>query len=422
MKNLHSICLSIASLLVLAGCASHPLMPAPNIYTGAAGYPETEVPAKLKSNKVDLLYVTDRDAIVDDSGALTYGSERSDSVAFGSVLVELGEGIGWQELVHASQSQDRSTVLEVKVRSRREIGRFPPTPHAFSLVDGVPVEDPEVVAERARAEALFRRELDRRLADTSTKEVFIYVHGFNNSFDFAASAHAETWHFLGRRGVPILYTWPAAHGGLLGYFVDRESGEFTIYHLKQLIRMLVSFPEVERINIIAHSRGTDITTTALRELVIEARAVHGSAREHLRIANLVLAAPDLDFGVVRQRLVAEKFGPAIGRITIYTTRADTALKVSESFMSGRRFGRLEVEDLGATDEAIFAEVPNLSIIEVQDVKGLIRHGYFRGSPAASSDLILVLRGGGRPGDTQRPLTHVKSNFWRLPAGYPHERP
>ena len=201
MRNLHFICLSIASLLVLAGCASHPLMPAPNIYTGAPGYPETEVPDKLKSNKVDLLYVTDRDTTVDNSAALTYGSERSDSVAFGSVLVELGEGIGWQELVHASQSQDRSTVLEVKVRSRREISRFPPTPHAFSLVDGVPVEDPEVVADRARAEALFRRELNRRLADTSTKEVFIYVHGFNNSFDSAASAHAETWHFLGRQGV-----------------------------------------------------------------------------------------------------------------------------------------------------------------------------------------------------------------------------
>jgi esterase/lipase superfamily enzyme len=117
--------------------------------------------------------------------------------------------------------------------------------------------------------------------------------------------------------------------------------------------MLVSFPEIERINIIAHSRGADITTTTLRELVIEARAAHGSAREHLRIANLILAAPDLDFGIVRQRLMAEKFGPAIGQITIYTTQVDGALGLSESLMTGKRFGQLKSSDLGATEQAIF---------------------------------------------------------------------
>ena len=80
-------------------------MPAPNIYTGASSYPEAEVPAALKTNKVDLLYVTDRRAAVDDSGALIYGSDRSDSVAFGSVVVELGDEIGWP-LPFASPAAD----------------------------------------------------------------------------------------------------------------------------------------------------------------------------------------------------------------------------------------------------------------------------------------------------------------------------
>ena len=99
---------------------------------------------------------------------------------------------------------------------------------------------------------------------------------------------------------------------MFGYFADRESGEFTIFHLKEFVRLIASSPEVERIHILAHSRGTDVTTTALRELVIEARAAGKNPRESLRIANLVLAAPDIDFDVVRQRLMAEKFGPAIG--------------------------------------------------------------------------------------------------------------
>lgn len=64
-------------------------------------------------------------------------------------------------------------------------------------------------------------------------------------------------------------------------------------------------PEVGSIHILAHSRGTDITTTALRELVIEARAAGKNPVTFLKVKNIILAAPDLDYGVVTQRLIAE---------------------------------------------------------------------------------------------------------------------
>ena len=66
----------------------------------------------------------------------------------------------------------------------------------------------------------------------------MFVHGFNNDFDDAAFTLAEMWHYLGREQVPLLYTWPAGRGGPSGYIYDRESGEFTVYHLKRLIRAL----------------------------------------------------------------------------------------------------------------------------------------------------------------------------------------
>jgi esterase/lipase superfamily enzyme len=43
------------------------------------------------------------------------------------------------------------------------------------------------------------------------KEVFIFVHGFHNDFNDAAFVMAELWHFLGRIGVPIVYTWPSGY-------------------------------------------------------------------------------------------------------------------------------------------------------------------------------------------------------------------
>ncbi|MCG8592268.1 MAG: alpha/beta hydrolase [Proteobacteria bacterium] len=407
--------LGLLSALVL-GCASgRTLMPTPNLYRGADSYPAAQVPEAHRSHEIDLLYVTDR--APDGDG---YGAERSSSTAFGSVQLELGSPASWDELVRASQGPRRSERVGVRIRTPTELGRFPPTPRPFKVVDGQPVEDPEVDAAKRRVEAQFGHELRRRLAAADPAEVVLYVHGFNNSFDAAATSHAEVWHFLGRRGVPVLYSWPAARGGLTGYFVDRESGEFTVYHLKETLRLIASLPEVERLHILAHSRGTDVTTTALRELVIESRAAGRNPRRDFRIANLVLAAPDLDLDVVRQRLMAEKFGPAIGRITIYTTQADKALNASQRLMSGTRFGRLQASDLGERERAIFREVTNVNIINVpnQIVGSFLGHSYFRTSPAASSDLILLLRGGAPPGSPERPLRHHELNFWELEPGYP----
>ena len=74
------------------------------------------------------------------------------------------------------------------------------------------------------------------------KEVYFYIHGYNNDFEDAAFAAAELWHFAGREGVPIFYTWPAGAPGPSGYIYDRESGEFTLNHLKSAIGHISSWP------------------------------------------------------------------------------------------------------------------------------------------------------------------------------------
>ena len=409
----------LLSFAAITGCATPPaLMPTPNVYAQAGGYAQATIPPALKSNRVDLLYVTDRSPVADEQGDLGYGSSRSASLAYGAVVVEIGDAVSWEQLVQASGSSQRAQALPLSVRSRIELGHFPPTPHAFSVVDGMIIEDPVTIKEYERVAATFRNEIARRLAFTEHKEVLVYVHGYDVSFDEAAADLADIWHFVERRGVPIVYTWPAAYGGLFGYFADRESGEFTIFHLKQFLRLLASTPQIDGINIIAHSRGTDVTTTALRELIIEDRAAGRNPRASLRIDNLILAAPDIDFDIVRQRLMAEKFGPAFGQITVYTTDADAALDLSETLMTGTRFGRVRESDLGAREQAIFAQVTNVNFIDVKGVSTFSGHGYFLDNPAASSDVILILKDGARPGDPARPLTHKKLNFWELPPAYP----
>ena len=415
----HTRTLLCLLFFLLAGCSSTPkLMPTPNIYLEDSGYPEAGISPELKNSKVDLLFVTDRKPETDSNGQLVYGTNRSASLAFGSAMVEIGDDISWGTLVELSETSSRKSSPPISVVSRTELGRFPPTPHGLLMIDGEIQEDPEILAEYDKVAEKLRLEINRRMAVSGTNEVHIFVHGFKNSFDTAAVSIAEYWHFIGRRGVPMLYSWPAAHKGLFGYFVDRESGEFTIFHLKSLIRSLASFPEIERINIFAHSRGTDVATTALRELIIETRAAGLDPRERFRIENLILAAPDLDLDIVRQRLLAERIGPAFGQITVYATDADKALGLSQTLMSGTRFGRIDASDLSEREEAVFSAVKNVSFINVPSVRSLIGHGYYLSNPSTSSDIIRVITTGSKPGQADRPLEHVMLNFWEMPEGYP----
>jgi esterase/lipase superfamily enzyme len=414
------IALLLLAVLLLAGCAGRPLMPTPNLYTAGAREPFALTPPELRSTRVDLLYVTDRVPQPDQSGNLAYGYERSLSMAFGSAIVEIGEGEAWEVLRADSRRREREKRWPLKLPGLHEQGRFPETPFPFSHQNGRIVRDAATLADQARTEQLLLQEVARRLSITPAKELLIYVHGYNNTFDDAAFTLAELWHFAGRTGVPLLYTWPAGRGGLTGYAYDRESGEFTIFHLKQLLRMLSRIPEIERIHLLAHSRGTDVLLSAVRELVIEARAGGKDPRKLYRIANLILAAPDLDVAVLSQRVIAEGMGSAADLVTIYASREDKAIGLAERlFGSALRLGRAG-EGMMPADIATSVEgAVNVSLVESRSGGGLIDHGYFHSDPAASSDLILVIRDRRRPGPEHgRPLEPADVNLWVLPEGYP----
>ena len=271
MDTVRRSMLLLAAIAILAGC-QRKLIRTPNLYVDTEINPFADVPPELATSTVDLLYVTDRKPEDTTEGDVKYGYGRSLSMAFGSCTVEIGRNMSWAELVAASRTKKRAHPIPLNVRSVTEQYRFPKTPGTIVIVDGEAVEAPEYVTARQRAIDALHDELRRRLAKTPRKEAYVYVHGYANTFEKGAYRMAEMWHFLGREGVPILYTWPAGHPGMLrGYTRDRESGEFTIFHLKELIKAVASCPEIETIHIIAHSRGTDIMMTALREVIVRTR-------------------------------------------------------------------------------------------------------------------------------------------------------
>ena len=411
----HRTLLLVIIVLTITACTkTRHLMPTPNIYAGnnSAGFETLDLP--LQTNSINLLYVTDRKPEQGEDDVFGYGFLRSRSMAFGSVEVIPGPDMNWNQLVAESQRATRSREIELRLGNIIELGRYPETPYPLVEGDaGMIIEDPAALVLFDTVNNNFQDELNRRLAIAPKKEVLIYIHGYNNPFAVAAYTLAELWHFSGRETVPLLYTWPAGYGGASGYGYDRESGEFTIFHLKQLLRSLAANPAIEKIHILAHSRGTDVISTALRELFIEAKAAGKDPRSLYRIANFILAAPDVDVEVLSQRMIAERIGFNVARTTIYTSSQDKAIRVSELlFGSISRVGRLvsikqdqdqvpDQEQVKAQDISRVIEQQmvknNLSFIEVQGESNFLGHNYFHSNPAVSSDLIMLLRDGAPPG-------------------------
>jgi esterase/lipase superfamily enzyme len=410
----------LLAVCLLAGCQGPHLMPTPNVYVQSQSNPFADVAPSLRTNTVDVLYATDRQPIPRDDGTLAYGYGRSFSLAVGSCEVEIGQNVSWDTLVQQSQQAERSQKLPLRIRAMTEQVRFPATPMPFVLHNGQPTVAPAVQEAYEHAAEQVRQEIRQRLTLTSRKVAYVYVHGYNNTFEDGALVIAELWHFLGRQGVPILYTWPAGSGGgLRGYNHDRESGEFTIFHLKQFLRMLASMPELEELHLIAHSRGTDVLTSALRELYIETQATGKAFRTVYKIRNVVLAAADLDLEVVTQRLAAEYVGLGTERTTIYVSEVDKAIGFSGClFVSLRRIGQLRPEDLTDEQRQHLERVARTQLIDARVPTGFIGHAYFYRHPAVSADLVLLLRDQLEPGSPGRPLHKRGANFWQITPDYP----
>ncbi len=391
-----SLLAGLAAMLILAACAGVPritgrIVPMPAGPAAARDATQAAQPPVVAQDTI--YYVTDRKVKPSASGGTRYGYERSASMAFGRSVVTIGT---------------RTAKFHVQ-----EDVRFPETPVPFSVRGRRVIPDP--VAQKvydARSDA-FRAQIAAALRAAGTTAVTLFIHGVRNEFEEAMLTADTLWRASGRESVPVAYSWPGDSRGLFFYFKDTEGGEFSVFHLKETLRLLAGVRGVRSINIVAHSRGTSVVTTALREMIIAARASGRDPRRVLKVDNLILAAPDLDVGIVRQRLMAEHFGPAFGRISVYMNPRDSTLALAQQVMSGTRFGRLTYASLNDNDRRIFSRIGNVDFINVANVVRGSGHSYFSRNPAVLADIGMLVRRSAAPDDPGRNLVHEEANFWTL---------
>lgn len=412
---------------VVVGCGGPPSLPAtPNLYMQTDASVLVAAAERTRTTDIEILYATDRMRVEESVTSLRYYDDRrSNRLVFGRAVVRLGDGQTWEEVVAASV-EGKGGVVEEELVEVEEIVEFPTNLPIPVWVDGELVIEEEHI--RLEAESMKRvgEEIAARLAESSTKDVYIYIHGVGNSFEDPIYRMAQLWYYMGRPGVAMVYTWPAKKGGgpLRGYTYSRESSEYTLNHLRQFLESVASVPEVEQMHILAHSRGTGIALSALQQLRLIYLDDPEGARRDLKLGQIVLAAPDIDLQVAQQLYRPDRIDEIIDRLTIYLTPKDDALGIAEWLFGGlARLGSMKGITLNEESIRAFNEdrVGLDGIIVKTKRLGAYEHTYWVDNPAVLSDVILVLRDERRAGaEHGRPLLRQENGFWLLEDGYPYE--
>ncbi|MDW5315499.1 alpha/beta hydrolase [Rhizobium sp. PL01] len=426
--KLMTACLIVPCLLLLSACTTESMLGDDIARQAKAGNADHE--AALPEATRNLLYVTDRAPVEAADGTVSYGAQRARSVSFGTVLLAAEKQSGQKAIA--------GNDVPLHVVSTRQIGKFPPSPYSVEITAKGPRRTPAVVTAHEQAAASLQAEISRRLAVAKRKEVVVFIHGYNNTFDDAATSTGDICRTLSSEFVCIVLTWPAGGSGVFaGYNIDRESGEFAVADLKRVIRIISQTKGLERLHLIAHSRGTDVLLSAVQQLGIEAYASRSSPSLSYKIANVILFAPDIDLDVAETKLFGVvsdpdmSFGgksapaaafPPLGalHLTVYSSPNDKAIALSSwLFGSVVRLGRLSSDSLkeknvGANSLWENSELSGIAdFIEYDGGAGFIGHSYFLSDRLVNRDMVALIRDRLKAGDPGRPLVEVKRPFWRV---------
>ena len=162
----------------------------------------------------------------------------------------------------------------------------------------------------------------------------VYVHGFNNSAEDAVSRAAEVKRRLRYDGALVVFSWPASSEGVFGFPGDENRAASSVDDFREFLEDLAgSVRDPSRLHVAAHSMGSRIVLAALDP--------RGSRRPPgwRQMGTVSFLAPDVDtlsFAVVADNLDA--YGD-VGRVTLYATEGDLALRTSRSLHCQRLLGR-----------------------------------------------------------------------------------
>lgn len=211
----------------------------------------------------------------------------------------------------------------------------------------------------------FIRQLNVALAERApeNREIFIFVHGYNNNFADSIFRHAQISYDYDIKSVSLHYAWPSGASVPL-YVFDRDSALFGRRGLAETIE-IAARTNAKRIIIVGHSMGAYVVTEALRDLALRGRT--GTLK---RLGGVILAAPDIDVDVFLTQI--DDIGDIPRPFAIVVSKRDRALGFSRRLAGGH-------PRVGSGSEVAVLQRRDIGVIDVSDIDGG-RHSVFASSP------------------------------------------
>jgi esterase/lipase superfamily enzyme len=173
-------------------------------------------------------------------------------------------------------------------------------------------------------------------------------------------------------GVTAFYSWPS-NGRTSAYTWDEQSAERAIPHLKHFLEILAK-AGLRTIHVIAHSMGNRSLTRALQG---------GLDLGDCILDQCVLAAPDIDAEVFKQE-IAPAIALRVGRLTLYASARDRALRASQAIHRYPRAGDAGPQIIVLEDGSM--ESVDASMLETD----YLGHSYYGDNVHLIADLRQIL--------------------------------
>ncbi len=220
----------------------------------------------------------------------------------------------------------------------------------------------------------FFADVGRTIDGTRRREAFVFVHGYNTSFEGALIRTAQLAVDMNLDGAPILYSWPS-RASLLGYSADTRTVADTAM-LDDVAAFLTQVAErtgAERVHLVAHSMGNRVLMRALDRIAAQ------RAGQRPLFDEVVLAAADV--GVDEFAETLPRITPTGQRFTLYASGRDRALQISEQVNRMRRAG----------DARTIMVADGLQTVDTTAASGgLLGHDDFAGSALADFRAVMWL--------------------------------
>ena len=415
--------LLILAMAIVSGCSKTVyMMPAPAAISSGELDPFADTPEEERSSNIMVGYATNRKPVGAKQSRF-YTRDFDQDVRLGTAAVRIGDGEkSWEEIRELSREGVRKEQVILSMDHVEELAVL----EANDSLDTLTPEMQKVM-----------ENFSRYVNKSPLKDVTVYVHGANNNFYRTAAQAAQYRHFTGRTAVVILYSWPSAES-IVRYGTDISNIKQSVPAFVRFLKLLAKHTTARRINILAYSAGSTLTTESLAVLGRDTSNPDRQAyKDSLRLGSIYFAAPDADFDEWVKQF--QSYEDIVGRVTVTVNQNDAVLAIAQEDHRARstqsweretstksRLGRPDLDDISSADADWLINQTKDSKFDVIDIDptsipglGKGDHDFWYNSPWVSTDALLGINLGVSPGE--RGLAERKGDagghIWYFPPDY-----